>query len=103
MASLTHKDQLISWKDKCEESFQELKQSLTSDPMLVILDKSKSFKIYCLASHQALGYVLIQDKKVVAYVLRQLKIYKKNYPTHNLELATVVFALKIWRRYLSSA
>src|SRR4051812_48683200 len=50
-----------------------------------------------------LGAVLMQDKKVVAYASRQLRIHEKNYPTHDLELAAVVFALKIWRHYLYGA
>ena len=42
----------------------------------------------------------MQDKKVIAYGLRQLKVHEKNYPTHDLELAAIVFALRIWRHYL---
>ena len=52
------------------------------------------------ASKNGLGYVLMQDKNVVAYASRQLKNHELNYPTHDLELAAVVFALKIWRHYL---
>ncbi|WMV26527.1 hypothetical protein MTR67_019912 [Solanum verrucosum] len=61
----------------------------------------KYFIIYCDVSHSGLGDVLMQDKNVIAYVSRQLKVYERNYPTHNLELAAVVFALKIWRHYMS--
>ncbi|MCI88580.1 putative polyprotein, partial [Trifolium medium] len=50
-------------------------------------------------SHQGLGCVLMQHKKAVAYASQQLKVHEKNYPTHDLELAAVVFALKIWRHY----
>ena len=63
--------------------------------MLVIPDASKPFEVYYDASHQGLGCVLMQDKRVVAYASRQLKNYEKNYPTHDLELAVVVFPLKI--------
>ena len=56
--------------------------------------------MYSDASRIDLGCVLMQDRKVVAYALRQLKSHELNYPTHDLELAAVVFALKIWRRYL---
>ena len=56
--------------------------------------------IYSDASRKGLGCVLMQHGKVVAYASRQLKNYEQNYPTHNLELAAVVFALKIWRHYL---
>ncbi|KAI3677596.1 hypothetical protein L6452_36862 [Arctium lappa] len=48
----------------------------------------------------SLGCVLMQRGKVIAYASRQLKIHEKNYPTHDLELAAVVFALKLWRHYL---
>ncbi|GJU43582.1 putative reverse transcriptase domain-containing protein [Tanacetum coccineum] len=47
-----------------------------------------------------LGAVLMQNEKVIAYASRQLKIYEKNYTTHDLELGAVVFALKLWRHYL---
>ncbi|RDX69439.1 Retrovirus-related Pol polyprotein from transposon 17.6, partial [Mucuna pruriens] len=47
-----------------------------------------------------LGGVLMQEGKVVAYTSRQLKVHERNYPTHDLELAAVVFTLKIWRHYL---
>ena len=58
------------------------------------------FVVYSDASKKGLGYVLMQHGKVITYASRQLKEYKRNYPTHNLELTAVVFALKIWRHYL---
>jgi hypothetical protein len=60
----------------------------------------KSFSIYYDASGQRLGCVLMQDRRVVAYASWQLRKYKVNYPTHDLELAVVVLALKIWSHYL---
>ncbi|XP_052723852.1 uncharacterized protein LOC128193787 [Vigna angularis] len=100
LTQLTRKDQSFAWTDRCEGSFQELKNKLTSAPVLVIPDAAKPFVVYCDASHQGLGCVLMQEKRVVAYASRQLKVHEKNYPTHDLELAAVVFALKIWRHYL---
>src|SRR5947207_11468722 len=73
---------------------------LTSAPVLVLPDIHKDFTVYCDASGQGIGCVLMQDGKVVAYASRQLKAHEKNYPTHDLELAAVVHALKIWRHYL---
>jgi len=103
LTQLTRKDHPFAWTDRCEESFRELKQRLTSAPALIIPDVSKPFEVYCDASHQGLGCVLMQERKVVAYASRKLKIHEKNYPTNDLELATMVFALKIWRHYLYSA
>ena len=100
---LTRKDQPFTLTDKCEESFQELKRRLTSAPKLVIPDVGKPFEVYCDASNLELGCVLIQEKKVVAYASRQHKVHERNYPTHDLELAAIVFGLKIWRHYLYGA
>ena len=66
-------------------------------------DVGKPFEVYYDASHLGLGCVLMQEKKVVAYASRQLKVHERNYPTHNLELAAIMFALKIWRHYLYGA
>jgi hypothetical protein len=60
----------------------------------------KQFSIYCDASGQRLGCVIMQDGRMVAYDSRQLRKYEVNYPTHDLELAVVVHALNIWRHYL---
>ena len=87
----------------CEESFQELKHRLTTAPVLAIPEGTEGFVIYSDASLKGLGCVLMQHDKVIAYASRQLKDYEKNYPIHDLELAAVVFALKIWRHYLYGA
>lgn len=68
--------------------------------MLALPDESGSYVVYSDASKNGLGAVLMQNGKVIAYASRQLKEYEKNYPTHDLELSAVVFALKIWRHYL---
>ena len=68
--------------------------------MLAIPDTTKTFDVYCDGSYQGLGYVLMKDKRLVAYASRQLKVHEKNYLTYDLELAVVVFALKTWRHYL---
>jgi hypothetical protein len=62
--------------------------------------ESGNFVVYSDASKKGLGCVLMQNNNVIAYASRQLKPYEQNYPTHDLELAAVVFALKIWRHYL---
>ncbi|GJV31507.1 putative reverse transcriptase domain-containing protein [Tanacetum coccineum] len=83
-----------------EEAFQTLKNKLCSAPILALPQGAENFIVYCDASHKGLGAVLMQNKKVIAYASRQLKIHEKNYTTHDLELGVVVFALKIWRHYL---
>ncbi|KAL5565984.1 hypothetical protein UlMin_029148 [Ulmus minor] len=75
--------------------FQELKKRLTSAPILVLPTSDTDFTVYCDASRIGLGAVLMQNGRVIAYAYRQLNFYEKNYPTHDLELAAVVFALKI--------
>ena len=77
-----------------------MKAFLIEAPVLAQLTYSKEYVIFSDASLNGLGCVLMQEGKVVAYALRQLKPHEKNYPTHDLELAAIVFALKIWRHYL---
>ncbi|GJU14509.1 reverse transcriptase [Tanacetum coccineum] len=104
--TLTHLTQLMRkgekfvWTDERNESFEELKRRLVSAPILTLPSGSGGFQIYSDASKKGLGCVLMQHGKVIAYASRQLKPYEVNYPTHDLELAAVVFALKIWRHYL---
>nr|GEV53309.1 putative reverse transcriptase domain-containing protein [Tanacetum cinerariifolium] len=81
-------------------AFQQIKQKLCSTPILSLSEGSKDFVVYCDASIQGLGAVLMQREKVIAYASCQLKVHEKNYTTHDLELGAVVFALKIWRHYL---
>ena len=100
LTKLTQKGVKFEWSDDCECSFQELKNRLVSAPILTIPSGSGGFVVYSDASHQGLGCVLMQHGRVVGYASRQLKPYERNYPTHDLELAAVVFALKIWRHFL---
>ncbi|KAL0561574.1 hypothetical protein IC582_002008 [Cucumis melo] len=100
LIQLNRKEAPFVWSKFCEDSFQNLKQSLVTATVLTVPDGSGSFVTYSDASQKGLGCVLIQQGKVVAYASRQLKSHEKNYPTHDLELATIVFALKIWRHYL---
>jgi hypothetical protein len=81
-------------------NFEELKKRLTTAPVLTLPDLNKSFSIYCDASCLGLGCVLMEEGKVVAYASRQLRKHELNYPTHDLKLAKVFHALKIWRHYL---
>ncbi|WVZ63546.1 LOW QUALITY PROTEIN: hypothetical protein U9M48_013170 [Paspalum notatum var. saurae] len=100
MTSLTKKNARYSWSPNCEEAFQSLKKSLTTMLVLAQPDVTKPFEVYCDASGYGLGCVLMQEGRVVAYAPRQLRKHEANYLTHDLELAAVVHALKIWRHYL---
>jgi len=100
LTQLTRKGQAYVWDSKCENSFLELKKRLTLAPVLISPNPKESFVVYCDASKMGLSGVLVQNRQVVAYASRQLKVHEKNYPTHDLELAAIVFVLKIWRHYL---
>ncbi|KAD2393474.1 hypothetical protein E3N88_40451 [Mikania micrantha] len=89
LTALTHKDKKYLWTEKQEAAFQLLKQKLCSAPILSLPDGTDDFVVYCDASIQGLGYVLMQREKVIAYASRQLKIHEKNYTTHDLELGAV--------------
>ena len=100
LIKLTQKKVKFLWSNACEGSFEKLKDRLTSAPVLTLPNGTEGFVVYCDASRVGLGCVLKQHRKVVAYASRQLKVHEKNYPTHDLELVAVVFALKIWGHYL---
>ncbi|GJT16573.1 putative reverse transcriptase domain-containing protein [Tanacetum coccineum] len=100
MTKLTQKGVKFDSGDKQEAAFQLLKQMLCSAPILALPEGSKDFVVYCNASHNGLCVVLMQREKLISYASRQLKIHEKNYATHDLELGSVVFSLKLWRHYL---
>ncbi|WVZ81069.1 hypothetical protein U9M48_028493 [Paspalum notatum var. saurae] len=100
MTSLLEKGVPFIWTKERQAAFDELKKRLTTAPVLTLPDLTKSFTVYCDASKEDLGCVLMQEGKVIAYASRQLRKHEVNYPTHDLELAAVVHALKIWRHYL---
>ena len=100
LTNLLKKDQKFEWSDTCQHSFEELRQRLTTALVLALPSGKGGYVVYSDASIQGLGCVLMQDGRVIAYASRQLKKHKQNYPTHDLELAAVVFSLKIWRHYL---
>jgi ribonuclease HI len=99
ITSLLEKEREFKWDEKCQDSFDQLKKRLISPPVLVMPDLQKGFDIYGDACGQGLGCVLMQGH-VIAYASRQLRKHELNYPTHDLELAAVVHALKIWRQYI---
>ena len=100
LTKLLQKEVKFIWDDKCQESFETLKSLLTQAPILTLPIEGKEYVVYNDASHNGLGCVLMQEGKVISYASRKLKPHELNYPTHDLELAAIVFALKIWRHYL---
>ncbi|GKB39194.1 putative reverse transcriptase domain-containing protein [Tanacetum coccineum] len=100
LTSLTQKNHKYVWGVEQEEAFQTLKNNLCDAPILTLPDGVEDFVVYCDASNQGLGCILMQRGKMISYASRQLKTHEKNYTTHDLELGAVVFALKAWRHYL---
>ena len=100
LIKLTRKEEKFVWSEACQQSFDQLKRKLTSAPVLTLPSGQDGYTVYCDASRQGFGCVLMQHENVIAYASRQLKKHEQNYPTHDLELAIVVFALRIWRHYL---
>ena len=94
------KTKVFLWTQASEEAFNLLKEALTSAPTLALPDFTKPFLVTTDASGQAIGGVLTQEGRPVAYESRKLRTHELNYPTHDLELLAVVHALKMWRHYL---
>ncbi|GKA76421.1 putative reverse transcriptase domain-containing protein [Tanacetum coccineum] len=86
---LTQKNKAYVWGDKQDEAFQILKEKLCNAPVLALPDGPDDFVVYCDASKQGFGSVLMQRGKVIAYASRQLKKHEKNYTTHDLELGVI--------------
>jgi hypothetical protein len=84
------------WSKDYNEAFNTLKKLLTTSPVLAQPDIDKLFDVYCDASGSSLGCILMQEGRVISYSSRQLRCHKENYPTHDLELAAVVIALRTW-------
>ena len=94
LTNLLKKDQKFEWSDTCQHSFEELRQRLTTAPVLALPSGKDGYMVYSDASRKGLGFVLMQNGRVIAYASRQLKKHEQNYPTHDLELAAVVFFSK---------
>jgi hypothetical protein len=100
LTELLKKGVKFVWSEECDQAFHTLRKHLTSAHVLTQPDMSKPFEVFCDASGTSLGCVLMQENRVIAYASRALRPHEKNYPTHDLELAAVVHALKLWRHYL---
>jgi hypothetical protein len=100
VTSLQRKEKKFLWTENCERSFQQLKQLLTSAPILRLTYLNEYFMVCSDACKEGLGGVVSQNGFVMCYESRKLKEHKKNYSTHDLELATIIHALRKWRNYL---
>ena len=100
MTELLKKNVRFEWTKECQQCMDELKERLTTAPILTLPDGESDFMVYSDASWNGLGCVLMQNGMVISYISRKLKPHERKYPTHDLELAAVVFALKMWRHYL---
>ncbi|KAJ9541664.1 hypothetical protein OSB04_028170 [Centaurea solstitialis] len=100
LTRLTKKSEPYVWGSEQQRAFDTLRQKLCEAPVLTLPEGVEDMTVYCDASRLGLGCVLMQRGRVIAYASRQLKPHEANYPTHDLELAAVVFALKLWRHYL---
>ncbi|KAI3753681.1 hypothetical protein L2E82_25742 [Cichorium intybus] len=100
LTKLTKKTEKFSWTEAQQSAFEQLRDSLCKAPVLALPQGGEDFVLYSDASFSGLGCVLMQKGRVIAYASRQLKPHEKAYPVHDLELAAVIFALKIWRHYL---
>jgi hypothetical protein len=100
LTRLLEKGVLFVWSNACKVSYQTLKNKLVNAPILALPESGKRFTVFTDASRIGLGCVLMQEGRVISYGSRQLRKHEGNYPTHDLELAAVVFAVKSWRHYL---
>ena len=100
ITSLQRKEKKFQWTKECERSFQQLKKLLTSASIQRIAYPNEDFVVCTDACKEGLGRVLSQNGFIICYESRKLKEHERLYPTHDLELASIVHALKKWRHYL---
>jgi hypothetical protein len=100
MTKLLEKEAKFNWSPHCEEAFLTLKKLLTTVPVLAQPDIERPFDVSCDVSSSGIGGVLMQDGRVIACASWQLRHHEEHYPTHDLELFSIVHALKVWRHYL---
>lgn len=102
LTTMTKKNAECFWTERHERSYQELKRWLTITTILALPKMHKTFVVLNDASKFGLDWVLMQERWVMVCASRQLKGHERNYPTHGLDIATMVFALRIWWHYLYS-
>jgi hypothetical protein len=100
ITDLLKKGKKFVWNAGRDEAFQTLKKLLTTSLVLAQPDITKSFDVYCDASHTGLDCVLMQEGRVIAYSSRQLRCHEEHYPMHDLKLAAIIHSLWTWHHYL---
>jgi hypothetical protein len=100
ITELLKKENKYVRSDACDEAFKNMKKLLNTTPVLAQPDTDKPFDVYCDASGTGLGSVLMQEGQLISYSTWQLRRHEEHYLTHDLELATVVMALRTWHHYL---
>jgi hypothetical protein len=102
MDTVKKRHKYFHWTEEAEKSFKLLKEKITGQPVLVLLDFSKTFQVRCDASGFAIEAVLSQDNRAIAYLSEKLNDAKMKYSTYDNEFYVVIQALKKWRHYLVS-
>ncbi|GJP42069.1 hypothetical protein CLOM_g1661 [Closterium sp. NIES-68] len=104
LTNLLKKNTPYKWETKHQEAMEQLKQALTSAPVLILPDPERDYVIEADASDQAVGAVLMQDQgnglQPIAYLSKKLHGAELNYPIHDKEALAIVIAFKAWRCYL---
>ena len=97
---LTKKNVKFVWSKRENNAFEKLKDTLISEPVLVLPDLSKPFEVQCDACGHSLGAVLLQEGHAIAYESRRLNEHKKNLGIYKKELLAILHALATWKHYL---
>ena len=100
ITDLHKKNKKFIWTEKCIEYFRRLKELLIITSILKFPDIDTHFLVCTDKSKVGLGELFMQERRVIAYILRKLRRHEENYATHDLELLTIIYALKVWRHYL---
>jgi len=92
-----------TWTEQCQKAFEMLKQKLTEAPLLILPDFDKPFEVIADASQFAIGAILVQEGRPVAFESRRLTPAEEHYITKERELLAVIHALTVWRCYLADS
>jgi hypothetical protein len=100
MDTVKKRHKSFKWTEEAERRFNILKEKITERPIMVLPNFRKTFQVRCDASGVAIGAVLSQDNRLVAYFSEKLNETKRKYSTYDKEVFSIIQALKKWRHYL---